>query len=105
MTIQGDVEKILNTHLGSREREIIKMHFGVDTPDGYPMSLENISHRSVRLSICCDVKSTWCSSSRKSFNIILLSRPRTVELSACNLGMNCFFHSVPVAVVSFLTVW
>ncbi|CAM6101799.1 unnamed protein product [Calypogeia fissa] len=43
--LKGDVERILNTHLGSREREIIKMHFGVDTPDGYPMSLENISHR------------------------------------------------------------
>lgn len=52
MQIQGDVEKILNTHLGSREREIIKLHFGVDTPDGYPMSLENISHRFVRLSLC-----------------------------------------------------
>ncbi|KAL2614110.1 hypothetical protein R1flu_025802 [Riccia fluitans] len=40
-----DVDKMLNTQLGSREREIIKMHYGVDSADGYPMSLESISHR------------------------------------------------------------
>ncbi|KAL3678791.1 hypothetical protein R1sor_021747 [Riccia sorocarpa] len=40
-----DVDKMLNTQLGSREREIIKMHYGVDSADGYPMSLETISHR------------------------------------------------------------
>ncbi|BBN17499.1 protein MpSIG1 [Marchantia polymorpha subsp. ruderalis] len=43
--MKEDVDKMLNTQLGSREREIIKMHYGVDSVDGYPMSLESISHR------------------------------------------------------------
>lgn len=42
---QVDVDRLLNSQLGAREREIVRLHYGVGCHDGNRMSLETISHR------------------------------------------------------------
>eukprot|EP00244_Chara_vulgaris_P002215 TRINITY_DN1377_c1_g1_i1.p1 TRINITY_DN1377_c1_g1~~TRINITY_DN1377_c1_g1_i1.p1 ORF type:complete len:388 (+),score=49.32 TRINITY_DN1377_c1_g1_i1:87-1166(+) len=42
--LQEDVCRLLSV-LDPREREILRLHYGVGTKDGMPMTLENISHR------------------------------------------------------------
>lgn len=42
---QEDVDKLLTSQLGPRERDIVRLHYGVGRQDGSVMSLESISHR------------------------------------------------------------
>ncbi len=46
---QVDVDRLLNSELGPRERDIVRLHYGVGCQDGNPMSLETISHRLVSI--------------------------------------------------------
>ncbi len=55
---QVDVDRLLNSQLGARERDIVRLHYGVGCHDGNRMSLETISHRPVfffSLSVCWSV--------------------------------------------------
>lgn len=45
VVVQEDIDKLLTSQLGPRERDIVRLHYGVGRQDGYPMSLETISHR------------------------------------------------------------
>ncbi|CAK9199121.1 unnamed protein product [Sphagnum troendelagicum] len=45
MMMKVDVDRLLNSELGPRERDIVRLHYGVGCQDGNPMSLESISHR------------------------------------------------------------
>lgn len=44
-TEQKDVAQILLSKLDARERDIISMHFGLKSPDGQGITLDNISLR------------------------------------------------------------
>ena len=43
--VQGDVDKLLAKYLNKREREIVRLHYGLDHPDGRGLSLDKISYR------------------------------------------------------------
>eukprot|EP00850_Spirogloea_muscicola_P023752 SM000386S14569 [mRNA] locus=s386:5097:8069:+ [translate_table: standard] len=43
--MKEDVNRLLLSELDQREREIVKMHYGVGRADGLPMTLDTISHR------------------------------------------------------------
>lgn len=45
--LQDDVDKLLTSQLGPRERDIVRLHYGVGREDGSVMSLESISYRCV----------------------------------------------------------
>jgi RNA polymerase primary sigma factor len=45
MLMKEDVDKLLTSQLGPRERDIVRLHYGVGRQDGSVMSLESISHR------------------------------------------------------------
>jgi len=45
MLMKVDVDRLLNSQLGARERDIVRLHYGVGCHDGNRMSLETISHR------------------------------------------------------------
>jgi RNA polymerase primary sigma factor len=47
MLMKVDVDRLLNSQLGARERDIVRLHYGVGCHDGNRMSLETISHRPV----------------------------------------------------------
>ncbi|KAI5081940.1 hypothetical protein GOP47_0001683 [Adiantum capillus-veneris] len=45
LSIREDVDYLMKKILNKREREIVRLHYGLDRPDGMGLSLEKISHR------------------------------------------------------------
>ncbi|MCO5598064.1 hypothetical protein L7F22_052154 [Adiantum nelumboides] len=43
--MREDVDYLMKKILNKREREIVRLHYGLDRPDGMGLSLEKISHR------------------------------------------------------------
>jgi len=78
--MREDIDKLLTSQLGPRERDIVRLHYGVGRQDGYPMSLETISHR--------------YGVSRERVRQLETAAMRKLQISSREQGLDRYLHSM-----------
>lgn len=80
MLMKEDVDKLLTSQLGPRERDIVRLHYGVGRQDGSVMSLESISHR--------------YGVSRERVRQLETAAMRKLQIKSREQGLDRYLHSI-----------
>jgi len=80
MLMKDDVVKLLTSQLGPRERDIVRLHYGVGRQDGSVMSLESISHR--------------YGVSRERVRQLETAAMRKLQIKSREQGLDRYLHSI-----------